>query len=458
MEEVESIKGAYKVLKCKCTYLKSYLEHAVALSRRSSDLLFRALQIPRDTAWSDAILAHLIEASERQRAVFDETAALYGETLFKELDGLIATIVEDMRVIDEEMKAVAEKPVESLKELREARDKHVDAWIHGRQDPWVTEVELKRAIKKVLVADGKANREMHARMGGFGASLQAAGDKLKEILAGFVRIQRQKYQRLGDSLGGDVEKHDEMDRFFDTVSESPKEAVVDKNSDERMREKIDTSFETLVEGISKELSGRSITVRKNLEPVKSSICRVKKGYTGDWVVAYMVITSTGYAHFLDVSGLVAEGGGLKDAIDRLSGGGKGLISMFETARPSKEGEGDRIVFEVNSIVQEAIEEALSSPIVASVKLGDNVYELDKERRQVSVTSKHQNGLASFFGVSEVKARFFTPSNAVEMFHALKTGSPQEESRDDLLESPEREECAKKELKIFLQEENPWVGG
>ncbi|CAD24934.1 hypothetical protein [Encephalitozoon cuniculi GB-M1] len=458
MEDVESVRASYKMLKCKCAYLKGYLEHVATVSKRSSDLLFRALQIPRDTAWNDPLLTHCIEMNERQRAVFDETVLLYGEALFKELDGLIATIVDDMRMIDEEVRAIAEKPAEGLKELRAARDRHVDAWTYGKHDPWLTELGLKRAVKKVLLMDDEANQMMHTKIGGFNMSLQSATDRFREVLLSFVGIQKQKYQKLQDSVDTDIKRYDEIDRFFDTVSESPKEIRRECKKDERLKEKVDASFETFVEGISKELSGRGITVRKNLEAVKSSVCKVKKGYTGDWTTAYMVVTSMGYAHFFDVSALVNESDSLRNAIERLSAGAsRGLISMFDASKSTKEIGGDRIVFEVNAKVGEIIE-TFSSPMV-SIKLSDNTYELDKERRQVSVNSKHQNGFASFFGVSEVKVKLFTLSNAIEIFHALRSKNQVEESTEDFSESSEKETDGGRVFRVLLQEEeNPWVSG
>ncbi|AFN82388.1 hypothetical protein EROM_010430 [Encephalitozoon romaleae SJ-2008] len=457
MEDVENIKASYKMLKCKCVYLKSYLEHIIIVSKRSSDLLFRALQIPQDTAWNDPLLMHCIEMSERQRAVFDEAGLLYGETLFKELDGLIATIVSDIRMIDEEVKRVSEKPAEGLKELRIARNKHMEAWTYGKHDPWLTELGLKRAVKKVLLMDDEANHVMYDKIGGFAESLQGAGERFKEALLSLVRIQRQKYQKLRDSTDVEIKGYDEIDRFFDTVSESPKEMKAEVNKEEKLKEKVDSSFETFVEGISKELIGKGITVRKNLEVVRSSICKVKKGYTGDWVTAYLTITSTGYGHFFDISGLLNETEDLRNIVERLNGGvGKSLISIFDAGKHKKEPGEDRMVFEVNSKVGEMIE-TLSSPVI-SIYLNDNTYELDRERRQISASNRHQNGFASFFGVSEVKIKLFTLSNAIEIFHAFKDRNQPEESIDDFSESPEKVLDEGIGLKVLLQEENPWVSG
>lgn len=457
MEDVENIKASYKMLKCKCVYLKSYLEHIITVSKRSSDLLFRALQIPRDTAWNDPLLMHCIEMSERQRTVFDEAGLLYGETLFKELDGLIATIASDMRMIDEEVKTISEKPAEGLKELRIARNKHMEAWTYGKHDPWLTELGLKRAVKKVLLMDDEANYVMYDKIGGFAASLQGAGERFKEALLSLVRIQKQKYQKLRDSTDVEIKGYGEIDKFFDTVSESPKEMKAGVKKEEKLKEKVDSSFETFVEGISKELIGKGITVRKNLEVVRSSICRVKKGYTGDWITAYAAITSTGYGHFFDISGLLNETEDLRNTVERLNGGaGKSLISIFDSGKHKKEPGEDRMVFEVNSKVGEMIE-ILPSPVI-SIYLNDNTYELDRERRQISVSNRNQNGFASFFGVSEVKIRLFTLSNAIEIFHAFKVRNQPEESIDDFSESPENVLDEGIGLKVLLQEENPWVSG
>ncbi|KAG5858895.1 DUF5098 domain-containing protein [Encephalitozoon hellem] len=457
MEDVENIKASYKMLKCKCVYLKSYLEHIITVSKRSSDLLFRALQIPRDTAWNDPLLMHCIEMSEKQRAVFDEAGVLYAETLFKELDGLITTIVNDIRTIEEEVRAISEKPAEGLKELRAARNKHMEAWTHGKHDPWLTELGLKRAVKKVLLMDDEANHLMHSKIGVFATSLQGAGERFKETLMSFVRIQRQKYQKLRDSADVEMKGYDEIDRFFDTVSESPKEIRVEIKKEEKLKEKVDSSFETFVEGISKELIGKGITVRKNLEVSKSSVCKVKKGYTGDWITAYVVVTSTGYAHFFDIWGLLNEAEDLKNAVERLNGGaGKGLISIFDANKPKSEPGEDRMVFEVNARIGELVE-TFSSP-VTSIYLNDNTYELDRERRQISVCNKHQNGFASFFGVSEVKIKLFTLSNAIEIFHAFKNRNLPEENVVDFSESPENMIDEGIGFKVLLQEENPWVSG
>ncbi|ADM10915.1 uncharacterized protein Eint_010520 [Encephalitozoon intestinalis ATCC 50506] len=457
MEDVENIRTSYKVLKCKCVYLKSYLEHIVTVAKRSSDLLFRALQIPRDIEWNDLLLTHCIEMSERQRAVFDEAGVFYGETLFKELDGLIATIVNDMKMIDEEVKAISERPAEGLKELRIARNRHMEAWTHGKHDPWLTELGLKKAVKKVLLMDDEANNVMYGKVGGFNMSLQSAADRFKETLLSLMRIQKQKYQKLRDSVDMETKRCEEMDRFFDTISESPKEVRGEAKKDEKLKEKVDASFETFVEEISKELSGKGITVRKNLEIVKSSICKVKKGYTGDWIVAYLGVTSTGYAHFFDVSGLLNEAEGLKNIINNLNNStSKGFISMFDGSKPRKESGEDRMIFEINTRIGETVE-TLSSPVV-SINLNDNTYELDRERKQISVSSKHQNGFASFFGVCEVKIKLFSLSNAIEIFHTLKNRNKLEESIDNFAEGPRKEVNEGVGLKVLLQEENPWVEG
>lgn len=452
MEEIEQIKTSYRQLRAKCMYFRNYLEHAVAISKRSSDLLFRALQIPRDTSWNDPLLNHCVEAGERQRALFDEMSVSYNKTLFKELDKLNALIISETRFIDEEMKLISEKPAASLKELKEARNRHINAWMSNRQDPWLTEFVLKRAIREVLLRDEEANRMMISKVDSFSTSLRSATDRFSEILSIFMRIQKQTHFDLGDSMN--IEKKcSEVDSFFDAASESPKEHKGEEISDEKMKEKIEVSFDTFVEGISRELSDKNITVRKNLEVVKSCVCRTKRGYTGDWIMTYMLVTSTNYAHFIDISASLNKLKESKRVIDRFKSISKGFGAMFDTGK-SKNEFGDEGITEINGNIMSEIETLIPS-IFFSIRLSSNAYEIDRERSLVFIYDKQQNGLATLFGINGMKVKFPTLSSAWEMFSALKNERVVAESPEAKKDEVRAVE-GNKEFRVVLQEDNPWI--
>ncbi|KAH9412157.1 hypothetical protein HK407_01g00490 [Ordospora pajunii] len=455
MEEIESIKDACMVQKSKCVYFKGYLEHVMLVSKRSSEILFRVVQIPRDIEWNDALLVQCVEMCEKQRAVFDGIYASCADAVMKELDELVLTIDSCTRSIDEEMQTAYEKSVESLKGLREAKDKHVEAWISGKHDPWITESELRTAIKKVLISDEEACGTIRMKIEGFNALVQDVSNRLRLLVTRLVQKQKQMYMDLARTVDTDLGIHADAEKFFDAESDLIRDTRVDSSRSLKINDKIENSFETLIEGISKELSTRNIVVRKSIAVVNASFCKVKRGYSGDWMPAYMVVTSTRHVHFLDVCALVDEHMHEKDKKKVLF-----CINGLDNANIS---ECERLVFEINEVMSKELIRCRLNPVM-SLRTCENVCELAREKKTIMINRKRQSGFASFFGICELKARFFTLSSALEMEHALNmsieilmednacTVSDIEVHREHLNLDASKEV----EFRVLLREENPWI--
>ncbi|KAM0672306.1 hypothetical protein CWI42_010530 [Ordospora colligata] len=455
MEDIESIKDVCMAQKSKCVYFKGYLEHAIQASRRASEILFRVIQIPRDIQWNDALLTQCVEMCEKQQVVLDDFCALCGNTVMKELEELVSRIDSGIRSIEEEMQMVYEKSVESLKKLREAKDKHVDAWVSGKHDPWITESELRIAIKKVLISDNEACSAIRMKMDRFNALLQDVSGEFRSLVTRFAQKQKQMYTDLASITYIDLDMHTSVEKFFDAKSDLIQEVKLENNNNLKINDKIEDSFETLIEGMSKELSVRNIVVRKSIAVVNASLCKIKKGYSGDWMQAYMVVTSTKHVHFLEVYALIEEFMHEKDKRKLLL-----CINQLEDASIS---ECERAVFEINDVMSKELARCRLNPVI-SLKSCENVYELVKEKKTIMINRKRQSGFASFFGICELKVRFFTLSSALEMDHALNTNA-EVLVEDDIYTASDlkiEEECLnvdvhnEVEFRILLKEENPWV--
>lgn len=454
MEEVERVRDSYKVLRHKCMYFRGCLEHMVAMSKRSSELVSCTLQIPRDVVWNDFLLDHFVDAGERQRVLFDRASALCEEMLCKELDRLSALIVSEMRLMDEEMKMISEKPGMSLEGLRGARNRHLEAWVSGKQDPWLTGLVLRDAVRDVLLKDEEANDMILSKAREFSALLQSRCEDFKDIVSEFMKIQEQVYLDLSNCMSIDADGWSGADCFFDTGPGSPKVFGCKGTDGERMEEKVEASLETLVEGMNSEVSGKKVVISRSPRAVGSSICRVKRGYTSDWLMAYMVVTSTGYVHFLGISPSLDRFKDIKETVDGLRGSrSRGLGSIFDTGRMQRDAS-DQEVSDLNGRIMSEIEAFLPG-LVFSIKLNNSVCEIDGKRGVIHINDRCQSGLASLFGINGVKTRFFTPSGAQEMFSVLRGEDADVYSSDAGDEDLGVGSQGAGELRVTLQEENPW---
>jgi hypothetical protein len=448
MDSVKRIKSAHKELRAKALYFRSYLEHIEAMSSKSSDLLFRAAQIPRDVAWSDPHIIYCIEMGDRQRALFDSAGTRYSQELVRELDWLCSYVTEGLRTIDEEVSKVFGKASTGLDGLKTARERHLDAWMRGKCDPWVTENRLRCAIRCVLHSDDEANSIMQYKVGDFQSALNKATEAFSRIIQSFVRIQKDLFGSINDVLGTEAVSYVEADRYYDAIDE---ERAGDGGC--RAIERMQTTFDSLIEGMSRDAEKSGVTVKRNLEISASGICLFKRGYTGDWVIAMALVTSTRYVHLIDLTSTIEEYKDYKSLIWKLKcHRDRGLISLFDSRKYKITFKDEELLKELNAILRHEIE-ALIGNIVFSCRINERIFTLEKDRCTVAIDSNGQLGF--FLRIGVIKVRFMVQRDAKGFFASLSEAEMVDKPAACEYELTEAGDSGTSALRIVPDETNPW---
>jgi hypothetical protein len=452
MESIERIKSTYRSLKARCAYFKSYLEHMEAISRKASDLLFRAAQIPRDVAWSDPHIIHCIETGDRQRMLFDSVSTRYSQELVKELEQLNSRVTEELRILDEEVKTIFDKTSVSLEELKSAREHHFDAWVRGRCDPWLTESRLRRAIRRVFCSDDEANNVVKYKIADFQSALGEATEAFSRIVSGFIKTQRELFVSLSEVSSAEVVACEEIDRYYDAEDE---ENAGDSSC--RMTERVQATLDSLIEGMSRDAEKSGVVIKRSLEVCASSICIFKRGYTGDWRISLALVTSTRYVHFVDLNSIIEEYKDYEKLVWKIKWHrDRGIVSLFESKKCRISPKDEELLRELNAIIRHKLE-SLVDNIAFSCRIDEKVFTLEKDRCTMMIDGSGQLGLGSFLGIGIIKVRFMAQKDAEGLFASLSgTGTKSETTACEHESGTKTNGDGEAVLRIVLDEENPWM--
>lgn len=450
MDEVRQIIESYKTIRAKTQYLKNYLEHIDACYKKSSDLLFRAAQIPRDASWNDLNIINILEMGERQRVVLDEMSSLHNHTVTKDIDELIVHIGEEISLIENDLGDMIKLNNSRMEEIDRIKNQHRDSWIKGL-DPWITDVKLKLAIKNMFQMKEKNDLKVSSKMNMYNDKLRYTQDLYVTIINNFIKIQKSLYLNMIDSLNFNVQIIEEPEKYFDAVGE---ENVDNKEC------KVTSSYNMLVESISRELSKNEITVYKNLEPVKYGLVKVKKGLTGDWLLLFIAVTKSKFLHLIDFSPLGPILSKYSQLLNKLKNNlNRSIVSIFDFKKDAMTFVDERNLTSLAEEINENIDKVINS-IYLSLDLRNKRIKLEKDKLIITIDDKYQSGFSSLFGINIIKLKSFTLTNCFELYFTMtkENETKIQESSPEVIE----DECLftnqtnSKEKIIKVEEDNPWV--
>lgn len=450
MDEVRQIIESYKILRAKTQYLKNYLEHIDVSYKKSSDLLFRAAQIPRDASWNDLNIINILEMGERQRVILDEMSSLHNLTVTKDIDELLVHIGEEISLIENDLGDMIKLNNTRMEEIDQTKNQHKSSWIKGL-DPWITDVKLKLAIKSMYQIKEKNDLKVSSKMNMYNDKLRYTQDLYVGIINNFIKIQKSLFFNMTDSLNFKAQLTEEPEKYFDAVGEE---------NIEKKECKITSSYNLLVESISRELSKNDITVYKNLEPVKYGLVKVKKGLTGDWSLLFIAVTKSNFLHLIDFSPLGTKLSKYTNLLNKLKNNlNRGIVSIFDFKKDSMTFVDERNLASLSEEIKENIDVVINS-IYLSLDLRNKRIKLEKDKLVITIEDKYQSGFSSLFGMNIIRLKSFTLTNCFELYFTM-TKKNETKSQEPSHEVVEEESVftsprPSKEKIIKVDEDNPWA--
>lgn len=447
MEEVRQILNYYKTIKTKTSYIKSYFEHINVINKKSSELLFRATQIPRDTSWQDNNLLNMVEMGERQRSIYDEVSISF-RTLFTNLDELVGQINEEIKMIETDLSEVIEQNEQRSNDLEIAKKAHIDSWIKNN-DPWLTDIKLKVAIKNMYNLKENNNSIISTKISIYNDKFLSTQDSYLQILHNFIKLQRSLFSELCDSSNFKISMYDESEKYFDAISDNNKEIVEGK---------IINAYEGIIHSISKELLKKNISIYKNIEPIKYGLCKIRRGLTGDWMLFFISVTKSKFAHLFDISNLDIKI--LKKYSEVLykikQSNNRSLVSIFDSKKNFISHTDERLISLLSEEIRENIDKLINN-IYLSINLKDKRLKIDKDKCIITVDEKIQNGLSSLLRMNMIRIKSFTLTSCYELYFSMKKS----DEKVEIEEFPEK--CKDNSIEEFskgvvikIEENNPWV--
>lgn len=445
MEEVRHILSMYMTIKMKTTYLKSYLEQIDDLYKKSSEILQKAIQIPRDKSWNDANLSSIVELNERQCNVYEETSADL-HIVTKDLENLLVQINEEIKMIENDLAEVILQNEARSNELEKAKKLHIESWIREK-DPWLTDIKLKIAIKNMYSLKENNSLRITTKISIYSDKLQSAQDAYFNIIQNYIKTQKSLFNNVLDFLNIKISPYEMNEKYYDTISANTKEII---------ESKIINSYEMIINSISNELLKKNICIYKNIEPIKYGLCKVKTGITSDWMLLFISVTKSKFVHLFEINNLDLK---ILQKYKNLfikikSSANRSIVSMFDSKKSDLNYNDEKNMILLNDEIRINIDKLIDN--IKSICLKDKILKLDKENCVISISDKSQNGLSKIVGINVIKIKCFTLTNCYEFFFSMKKEEINFEIKTEIENKnvKPKEETGKNKV-IRIEELNPW---
>ncbi|EQB59954.1 hypothetical protein NAPIS_ORF02477 [Vairimorpha apis BRL 01] len=226
----------------KTIYLKSYLEQIDELYKNSSEILNKAVQIPRDKSWNDNNLSSIVEINERQCNIYEETSKDLN-LICKELENLLIQVNDEIKMIENDLAEVILQNEARYNELEKCKKLHIESWIREK-DPWLTDIKLKIAIKNMYSLKENNSMRITTKISIYSDKLQFAQDTYYQILQNYIKTQKGLFNNMLDFLNIKISPYEINEKYYDTSSANTKEII---------ESKIINSYEMIINSISNEL-------------------------------------------------------------------------------------------------------------------------------------------------------------------------------------------------------------
>lgn len=445
MEEVRQILSMYITIKMKTIYLKSYLEQIDELYKNSSEILNKAVQIPRDKSWNDNNLSSIVEINERQCNIYEETSKDLN-LICKELENLLIQVNDEIKMIENDLAEVILQNEARYNELEKCKKLHIESWIREK-DPWLTDIKLKIAIKNMYSLKENNSMRITTKISIYSDKLQFAQDTYYQILQNYIKTQKGLFNNMLDFLNIKISPYEINEKYYDTSSANTKEII---------ESKIINSYEMIINSISNELLKKDICIYKNIEPIKYGLCKVKTGFTSDWMLLFISVTKSKFVHLFELNNLDSKIlHKYKNLFCKIkSNANRSIVSIFDSKKNDLNYNDEKNMVLLNDEIRINIDKLIDN--IKSINLKEKIIKLDKENCIISISDKSQIGLSKIVGINVIKIKCFTLTNCYEFFFSMKKEEINLEIKAHIENKniKPKEETGKKKV-IRIEELNPW---
>ncbi|WUR03826.1 coiled-coil Arf-GAP ANK repeat and PH domain-containing protein [Vairimorpha necatrix] len=449
MDEVKRLIHYYQTLKTKIEFIRNYFECLDVVFKKSSDVLSRATQLPRDTEWNDTNLLNLVELSAKQKEMFDHASNSYIE-LFKELNDLENQVNEEILHIETNLSKVIEQEEQKNKELEKAKIAHLESWIMNK-DPWITDICLKTAIKNITPPpyNYKENNDfvISGMKSMYTDKFLNIQDLYTQLLNKFCKEQKVLYSDLSEISHLKFSISHNTEKYYDVSSENGKEVN---------ESKIINAYEEIMQNMNIDLSKKDINIYKNIEPIKYGMYKIKRGLTREWSIVFVSVTRSKFIHFFQIFNLNKICQKYSNLLNKLqNSNNKSIVSIFDSKKNLLNEFDEKNLLLLGDEIRDNIDKLINSLII-TINLKDKIINLEKDKKLITVNEKEQNGISSLFGLNELKIKSFTLSSCYELYFSMKKNLEPEKSNITENEEISAPLEISKNIVVKIEEENPWT--
>ncbi|ELQ75661.1 hypothetical protein THOM_1333 [Trachipleistophora hominis] len=451
MSLITPVLEEYKLAEEKVGWILSFLDHVTTISRRTAELYFRCTQIPRNTRWQDVSIINMVEMMDKSRNSFDELTRMYEITVVVECKAILKKLedkINELNGLEDRFNKALQK---YLDDLMVCRQNHLEAWSNGTADTWLTEKELKKALKKYLNENETWNENLKKEILVYDKELHSISNKYREIIATSLNIQRNHYKSLlmcGEEVLIDEQRF-KKDFFFD-FPENEDCSIGNKE------EKSETKFEDAYEEIMNDMRSRNSEITRDISVKKFGIFRVRRNY--DIKHALVIVTETQFIHAYDLDSITLYlelSDEHKALLKKLNDYNRGISFFFGKNEFLNTTEEKQLATFSGYIFNNLnVSRGMLKGFPMTIK--DKLIKLDKDKKELIITARKSPMLKNFFVSNTVKIKSFVLRDAYELFFSFCKTVEKKGSSD--AKDIETTEVVPSDSKIinYKEDENPWI--
>lgn len=457
------------MMKDKILWLKTFLELSESIAKRSSELFFRSIQIPRKTSWRDSFINEILDIADKQRVVYDEIMDLYAITIIKDIDDLLDKIEAEIAIINKMKEENTNQQKIFYVKLEDKRNKFLEALRNNNTDPWLCETEMKNNLKEYLESKTSNDYETKIKDYELEKKYKEYNNAFQNIVKNFLKIQSNFNEKLFEIVNIQniekkiMENYEEV--YYDFQDNEASNHYEESEKENQVKEEaFKNEYKNIIDQIIVALSLEGKEFFSSAIH-KSGIFKYKKG-SKDWKVGFFVLTNSKFMHGFDVELILKNNLNLKaeypNIIKRIYGNNNKKISYFFESHKS---DSLNLKEEIELInLCEAIKKSTNYVDFKiynfSFKTSEKAIRLDKEKYEISFTNKNTNSFTNFFLCNAIKIKAFILKDLYELYFGMI--KKEEELISKIVELKEEEEV--KIEKVVensavnwqsFDEENPW---
>ncbi|EPR79655.1 hypothetical protein SLOPH_1669 [Spraguea lophii 42_110] len=462
MRKIEDVLTDFNTFRDKVQWIKMYVEHSDMVSKRATEIFFRSTQIPRDSKWRDPIIIDLIEISDRHRELYDGLHRLYELTIGNDINNLLKKLNERINLLKKHSTNREELLSVWLSTIKEKKDLHYVAWTENKLDPWYTEYDLKKTIKKYLKVDLDSNNELKEVVTQNDELLRELNINYKNIALNYIKIQKTHFSNISESLDSnlfDAVTFSKSDIFYDFPdSEACDLQSKDNKGEDNINEEV--IYNELVVSINEELKSlKKGFIKKKFRTKKYGFFNIKKHNGREYKPMFLILTENNFIHCYDIS---AKPFDLTTKLLKISQ--KTSPSFFDNSKiVNLTQQDEKELKNITEIFMKEIDFTCNVIKGFPIQTTEKLIKLHKEKSEINITSKKSNNMLNIFWDSSIKIKGYTLKDIYELYFAILNENKTEEKEKKFLLNNQQEKdtdttdkgATMEKISENILGENPW---